>query len=109
MEPWRVADQLEFVTNGVTQEVEVEAWAQNVTRLKGERITADTRLTPKLPYLVFDSLTVDKDATLTIDPGVRMLFHDGASLIVHGRLEAVGEVGNMIHLRGDRIDNVLPM
>ena len=108
VEPWRVADQLEFVTNGVTQEVEVEAWAQNVTRLKGERITADTRLTPKLPYLVFDSLTVDKDATLTIDPGVRMLFHDGASLIVHGRLEAVGEVGNMIHLRGDRIDNVLP-
>ena len=51
---------------------------------------------------------MDKDATLTIDPGVRMLFHDGASLIVHGRLEAVGEVGNMIHLRGDRIDNVLP-
>ena len=50
---WRISWSLSLTVSH--KEVEVEAWAQNVTRLKGERITADTRLTPKLPYLVFDS------------------------------------------------------
>ena len=108
VEPQRVADQLEFVTNGNTQEVEVEAWGLNVTRLRGVRVESDTRLTAERPYIVFDSLSVEKGATLTIDPGVMLMFHDKAYLSVKGRLEAVGEAGNMIQMRGDRIDNVLP-
>ncbi|MDE5713361.1 MAG: hypothetical protein K2I16_07050, partial [Muribaculaceae bacterium] len=54
-EPRKVSDQLEFVTNGVMQEIEVEAWAQNGVRLRDEKITADTRLTADLPYIIFDS------------------------------------------------------
>ena len=107
-EPRKVSDQLEFVTNGVMQEIEVEAWAQNVVRLREEKITADTRLTADLPYIIFDSLTVEKDATLTIDPGARLLFHAGASLVVRGCLNAVGTVDRNIDFRGDRIDDVLP-
>lgn len=107
-EPQRVADQLEFVTNGNTQEVEVEAWGLNVTRLHGLKVESDLRLTADRPYIVFDSLSVEKDATLTIDPGVMLMFHDKAYLSVKGRLEAVGEAGNMIQMRGDRLDNVLP-
>lgn len=107
-EPRKVSDQLEFVTNGVMQEIEVEAWAQNVIRLRDEKITADTRLTADLPYIIFDSLTVEKDVTLTIDPGTRLLFHDGASLVVRGCLNAVGTVDRNIDFMGDRIDEVLP-
>ena len=83
-EPYRVEDELEFVTNGVTQTVLLEAYGQNVTRLRKARITTDTCLTAERPYVVFDSLVVDKGATLSIDPDVRLLFHDGAELIVHG-------------------------
>lgn len=108
LEPRRVADQLEFVTNGNTQAVEVEAWGLNVTRLNGVRVESDMRLTTERPYIVFDSLSVEKGATLTIDPGVVLMFHDKAYLSVRGRLEAVGEVDNMIQMRGDRIDDVLP-
>lgn len=107
-EPRKVNDKLEFITNGVTSDVVVEAWAQNVVRLQGERIGQDTRLTSEMPYLVFDSLFVGKNATLTIDPGARLLFHDGASLIVEGKLMAVGSVERKIEFRGDRIDDVLP-
>ncbi|MBD5356934.1 MAG: hypothetical protein HDR88_08035 [Bacteroides sp.] len=107
-EPQRVADQLEFVTNGNTQEVEVEAWGLNVTRLRGVRVESDMRLTPERPYIVFDSLSVEKGAILTIDPGTMLLFHDKAYLTVRGTLNAVGEVGNVIQMRGDRLDNVLP-
>lgn len=101
-------DAIVFVTNGVTQEVTLQAWGQNVTRLRDTRITADTRFTAARPYVVFDSLVVEKGAVLTIEPGTQLLFHDKASLTVRGRLEAVGAPGKMIDMRGDRLDNVLP-
>lgn len=107
-EPFLVEDKLQFVTNGVTQEVQVEAYGQNVNRLRDVRITSDTRFTTERAYVIFDSLVVEKGATLTIDPGAKLLFHDKASLTVRGRLNAVGNKDNVIHLRGDRLDNVLP-
>lgn len=107
-EPYRVEDELEFVTNGVTQTVLLEAYGQNVTRFKAHRISEDTRLTADRPYVVFDSLVVERGATLRIDPDVRLLFHEGAELIVHGSIDACGEPGKMIQFRGDRLDNVLP-
>ncbi|MDE7438887.1 MAG: hypothetical protein K2M93_10430 [Muribaculaceae bacterium] len=107
-EPYRVEDEIEFITNGVTQTVTLEAYGQNVTRLRATRITGDTHLSADRPYVVFDSLVVDKGAVLRIDPDVRLLFHDGAEMIVHGRIEACGEPGKLIQMRGDRLDNVLP-
>ena len=107
-EPYLVSDRLQFVTNGVTQNVEVEAYGQNVTRLRGVTLDADMTLTDDRPYVVFDSLKVASGATLNILPGARLLFHDKAHLIVEGRLEAAGAPGKMIQMRGDRLDDVLP-
>lgn len=106
--PGLVEDEIEFVTNGVTQSVRLEAYGQNVTRLRNVRYDADMTLTADRPYVVFDSLTVGPAATLRILPGAQVLFHDGASLVVEGCLDACGEQGKMIDLRGDRLDNVLP-
>lgn len=106
--PGLVEDEIEFVTNGVTQTVRVEAYGLNVTRLRNVRVTSDMTLTAEQPYVVFDSLTVAPEVTLRIEPGAQILFHDGASMVVEGRLEAKGEPGKMIALRGDRLDNVLP-
>lgn len=106
--PQLVEDRLQFVTNGVTQNVLVEAWGQNVTRLRGVTVTDEMVLTDEIPYVVFDSLTVAPGALLRIEPGANVLFHDGAKLTVNGRIEAVGAPGRMINLRGDRLDNVLP-
>lgn len=106
--PALTSDELQFLTNGVRQSVTLEAWGQNVTRLRDVRITQDTRFTAERPIVVFDSLIVEPGATLRVDPGVQLLFHDKASLTVRGTLEAVGEPGKMIAMRGDRLDNVLP-
>lgn len=106
--PFLAEDKIQFITNGVAQSVLVEAYGQNVTRLRNVTITEDTRLTPEQPYVVFDSLTVAKGATLTIDPGTQLLFHDKAKLRVEGRIEAVGTPTSKIDMRGDRLDNVLP-
>lgn len=106
-EPALVEDQLEFVTNGVTQQVQVEAYGQNVTRLRAVTLTENTTFTAGRPYVVFDSLVVGKGAVLTVEPGTRLLFHDKARLTVRGRINAVGAPGKMIQMRGDRSDKVL--
>lgn len=94
--PQLVEDELEFVTNGVSQSVLCEAWGQNVTRLRGTVIDRDTRLTADRPYVIFDSLLVKPGATLTVDPGVQLLFHDKARMRVEGTLLALGEKGIVI-------------
>lgn len=107
-EPFLREDKLEFITNGVAQEVTVEAWGQNVRRLKATTFRENTRLTAERPYVVFDSLVVSPGATLTLDPGTKLLFHDKAELIIGGKIESLGEPGKQVQLRGDRLDNVLP-
>lgn len=106
--PFRIEDELLFMTNGTEQKVVVEAYGQNVTRLRNIEVTQDMTLTAERPYVVFDSLTVRPGATLRVEPGTQLLFHDKASLVVEGRLEAVGAPGKLIDMRGDRLDNVLP-
>ena len=107
-EPQRYADQLEFITNGVTQEVEVEAWAWNVTRLYSFSVEEDMTFTAERPYIIFDTLTVQPNVTLSIDPGAWLLFHDKAAMKVKGTLLAIGETENFIRMSGDRLDDILP-
>ena len=106
--PRLVEDQLVFVTNGVEQSVTVEAWGRNVIRLRNLTVTDRMTLTAETPYVIFDSLRVAPGATLKIEPGAQLLFHDKASLTVDGTLDARGKPGNLIDMRGDRLDNVLP-
>ncbi|MBD5289319.1 MAG: hypothetical protein HDS26_01375 [Bacteroides sp.] len=107
-EPFLVSDEIDFLTNGVTQSVSLQAWGQNVVRLMNHRVSSDLTLTSERPYVIFDSLSVEQGATLRIEPGARLLFHDKGSIQVHGRIEAAGVPGKMIDMRGDRLDNVLP-
>ena len=106
--PFIVEGQMDFVTNGVTQTVTLEAYGQNVTRLRGVTLDADAVFTDEMPYVVFDTLRVAEGATLTLRPGTRLLFHDKAVLQVDGCLLALGETGKPVSMRGDRLDNVLP-
>lgn len=106
--PFKVSDELLFSLNGNEQSVTVQAYGQNVVRLRNAVVESDMTLTAERPYVIFDSLTVRKGAKLKIEPGAMVLFHDKASLVVEGTLEAVGAPGKMIAMRGDRLDNVLP-
>lgn len=107
-EPYLMEDELEFVTNGNRQSVLLEAYGQNVKRLKGLKVSSDLTLTADLPYVISDSMVVEKGATLTVEPGAKLLFHDKASLTVNGTLKARGDASHKIDMRGDRLDNVLP-
>lgn len=106
--PFKVEGQMDFMTNGVMQSVTLEAYGQNVRRLRGVTLEHDTTFGPGMPYVVFDTLRVAEGVTLTLQPGTRLLFHDKGMLQVDGRLLALGETGRMIDMSGDRLGDVLP-
>ena len=106
--PFKVEGMMDFLTNGVTQTVTLEAYGQNVRRLRGVTLDSDATFTDEMPYVVYDTLRVAKGTTLTLNPGTRLLFHDKGILQVDGCLLALGATGKMVEMRGDRLDNVLP-
>lgn len=105
--PTAIEAKLDFTTNGVTSSVVLCAEGQNVRRLRAETIDTDTRFDATLPYQIFDSLVVAEGATLGIEPGTTLCFHDGASLIVRGTLISEGTAEKPVVMTGDRTGNVV--
>ncbi|MDE7385507.1 MAG: hypothetical protein K2N28_00030 [Muribaculaceae bacterium] len=99
---------LDFTTNGVTETVVITATALDAARMKAVTIDTDRTLTAARPYIIYDSLVVAPGATLTLEPGTKLHFHDGAELRVHGSLHADGSPGDgLIEMTGDRWGNVV--
>ncbi|MCM1490426.1 MAG: hypothetical protein NC095_06340 [Muribaculum sp.] len=105
--PFLVEGQLDFLTNGNAQSVTLEAYGQNVTRLRNVTLNHDVIFNAERPYVIFDTLRVAEGTTLTLQPGTRMYFHDKGLLQVDGCLKALGAQGEMIQMRGDRLGDVL--
>lgn len=107
-EPKLVEASIDFTVNGLTSSVVVSAVGQDINRLRGVVIDRDTRFTAGKPYQVFDSLVVAPGATLTIEAGARVFFHDKAWMGVFGTLLCNGTPEAPVRLTGDRTGDVLP-
>jgi len=101
-----IEDSLTFQTNGVNQNIKLQAFRQNMIPLKNKRFLNDTTLNDNLPYIIYDSLVISSNKTLTLQPGCKLYFHNNANLIVHGNLSAIGTAEKPIIMRGDRLDKV---
>jgi hypothetical protein len=125
--PFIIEDQLEFIVNGQTQQVVLEAWGQNANYIPnrfnqgnfsllscnlGEVIWSD----PK-PYVIYGILFVDS-CTLTIPAGTRIYVHGGLGktpenvfyndgmlfFLERGRLKMEGTIEQPIVVEGDRLE-----
>lgn len=105
--PARVESELQFVVNGVTSTVIVAADGQDIHRLNGVVVDKDTTLPAGKPYRVTDSLVVAPGATLTLEAGVKLMFHDKAYMSVGGTLRSMGTAEMPVRLTGDRAGDVI--
>lgn len=101
-----IKDSIVFQTNGLLQNVKLQAFGQDVKLLRNKRILSDSTLTAEKPFLIYGNLTVDSAKTLTIQAGCKLYFHNNANMMVYGNLKAEGTADNPILMRGDRLDDI---
>jgi len=104
--PQLIEDEIEILTNGVTQRLVLQAVGQDAQIMRGRILTSDTTFTSGKPILIYDSLYVSQGATLTCLEGTRLLFHNKAGLKVAGTLVTEGSADQRVEFRGDRFDNL---
>lgn len=117
--PFVVTDQLEFVTNGNTQKIELVAWGQNayyflanryIQGLPPFKIVAaegtDTTWTNEKPIVVYGYAVVDSNAVLRINAGTHIHFHNNSGLWVYkgGSIKVNGTLEEPVIFEGDRLD-----
>lgn len=95
-----------LLESGVMQTVPLYVSGQDAYFLRGKIIEHDTTFLANRPVVIYDSLWVMKGATLKLQPGTKLMFHDGAGLTVFGTLQAKGTLEKPIVFRGDRTDHM---
>lgn len=101
LEPIPVDEELHFtLESGAEQLVKLRAWTWDAERWVDKTVSADETVATDKPILVTGTLVIEEGATLRLE-GTTLYFHDDASLVVRGTLEAEG-----VTLRGDRLDRM---
>ena len=105
--PTLLQDDLVFsLESGTQQKVNLRAWTWDVEMWTDPVIDSDTTIPASAPIIIYGGLTVNKGATLTIEPGATLFFHADAGMEVYGRLIVNGTPEKNVVLRGDRIDRM---
>lgn len=104
--PVLIRDSIRFLVNGNIEYLQLEAVGQDVYIWKNKVIKEDTVLTDKKPFLIYDSLVVNKDVTLNIKEGAIFFMKNNASVKINGTLNAKGTTESSIIFRGSRFDNI---
>ncbi len=107
-EPIFKKDSIVFITNGVRQDVKLQAFGQDFIAFRAKEIVQDTIINSQRPIVIYDSLIIAENATLTLHEGVRLYFHGKSGIKVYGQIIAQGTIEKPIVFRGDRTDNMFP-
>ncbi|GAB4279554.1 MAG: hypothetical protein Kow0068_03580 [Marinilabiliales bacterium] len=103
--PFVVQDSVVFYINGNMQDVNLVAWGQDANYISGKMITNDTVWTSERPFLIYNSVGIDSNVTLTIEEGTQIYFHKNSGMIVWGTLIVNGSYDNPVVFQGDRLES----
>ncbi len=103
--PMVVQDSIIFITNGNFQDVKLAAWGQDAIYYNGE-IICNTTWTAIKPYVIYNSILVDTNCTLTIEAGTQVHFHKGSGILVMGKIIVNGTLEEPVVFQGDRLEYV---
>ncbi len=104
--PFIVQDSLLFYYNGNKQKIPLVAYGQNAIFVNNSSIKSNTIWNSKLPYIIYKSVSVEENASLTLEPGTKILFHNNATMSVKGTLIANGTKKDSILFASDRLEKM---
>ena len=102
--PLIVQDSIIFSFNETQQDIDLIAFGQDVNKIDGDIIGSQYWTSDK-PYLIYNSMLVDTNSTLTIAPGAILHFHKDSRLYVAGTIIANGTYDSPIIFQGDRLED----
>lgn len=106
--PVFIEDDIAFGMNGNIQNINLQAYGQDVIKIQGKDglkvYPQDLTLSNKKPYLMYDTVAVGGD--LTIEAGATIYMHTGAMIYAYGNVTAKGTKDAPIIFRGDRTDRL---
>ncbi len=88
--PVSVTDSIMFQSGNNISRVFLQAWGQDIFLLRNEKL-GDTQWSGSKPYVVYGDLMIDTAKTLSISNGVRVYFHNDASMTVAGKIVVAGD------------------
>jgi hypothetical protein len=80
-------EKLNFRTNGQDQRVLLRSFGQNIYLHEHVALACNSVWTNDRPHVLYDTVLVPANCTLTIKPGTRIYAHAGALLLVQGTLK----------------------
>lgn len=103
--PLIVQDSIEFHINNAMQDVDLVAYGQDVHLINAKIIEQNENWLADKPYLIYNSMLVDSNVTLSIAPGAILYFHNRSRMYIKGTLIANGSLQEPIIFRGDRLEH----
>ncbi len=101
-----IKDAIAFSTNGNNQMVSLKAYGQNVHLLKDAVFSQNAVLDNKIPYVIYNTLKIGINSTVTIPSNCRLYFHKDSKLVVDGTLQIEGTPKDSVVFSSDRLERI---
>lgn len=103
--PLVVQDSIEFHVNNAMQDIDLVAYGQDVYLINAKIIEQNEYWQADKPYLIYNSMLIDSNVTLSIANGAILYFHNKSRMYIKGTLIANGSLQEPIIFRGDRLEH----
>ena len=104
-DPYLVKDSIVFSWNGNSEHVKLVSWGQDGSRIQNQSL-CDATWTNDRPYIVSDTVLIQVNCLLNIEPGTTIFFENDAVMFVQGTLHAIGDSANHIVFGNARFDGI---
>ncbi len=115
--PLIITDSVVFLTNGNLQKVKLVAWGQDANFIRPNYVDSETGISVHLimedthwqgpkPWVVYGFVLVAPEATLTIEKGTKVHFHNRSAMVFYpaSSLKVRGTRDEPVQFMGDRLE-----
>ena len=102
--PFLVKDSIVFKRNEAVQDVKLIGYGQDAHFVPKGTLACNANWTAEKPYVIEDTVWVEKSCSLQVEKGAKIYFNNHAALMVAGQLKVMGEAEETVLLSNSRLD-----